>query len=592
MKKVFTVLLLIASLQITSQNLALNKSVASSSEESGILLASNAVDGDYTTRWSSAFSDPQWIRVDLGSTTNISQVVLYWEASYATQYEIQVSNNGQSWTTVHTEIAGDGGTDTINLSTTVSTRYVRMYGTQRNTIAGAQYGHSIYEFEVYGPASPSDATLQNLYIDGAALTGFSSDQYSYTYTLDVGDTTVPTVTATASNPSANVSISPASAVSETTTVTVTSEDGTTTQDYTIAFQASYWDLKWSDEFNDGSVYTAGQRNDVDPAKWHHQTYPANGGQGWFNGEQQHYTDRIDNSYVSDGTLKIKAIEETYQNPETGSTQEYTSARLNSKYAFTYGKMEVRAKLPSELGTWPAIWTLGQNITETGTYWQEEFGTTSWPACGEIDIMEQKGTSVSEKLKTSGAFHFPRGGAVYTTDEISVNDTEGTWHDYSMIWTADSISLFVDGVEFHNTVNIGAGSSTSEPVDMSYFQANHFILLNVAMGGLLGGAIPSDFSSAIMEIDYVRVYQQEALSVPKVNSRPKLVVYPNPANNRIAVSSEYNIESLSIYSISGQRVLHQKPQQHEVFVNLDLPAGIYLIQADVAGEKLHQKLIVK
>ena len=113
-----------------------------------------------------------------------------------------------------------------------------------------------------------------------------------------------------------------------------------------------------------------------------------------------------------------------------------------------------------------------------------------------------------------------------------------------------------------------------------------------MGGLLGGGIPSDFSSAIMEIDYVRVYQQEALSVPEVNSRPKLVVYPNPANNRIAVSSEYNIESLSIYSISGQRVLHQKPQQHEVFVNLDLPAGIYLIQADVAGEKLHQKLIVK
>ena len=113
-----------------------------------------------------------------------------------------------------------------------------------------------------------------------------------------------------------------------------------------------------------------------------------------------------------------------------------------------------------------------------------------------------------------------------------------------------------------------------------------------MGGDLGGSIAPNFSSAIMEIDYVRVYKQEALSVPNISLRPKLVVYPNPANNRIAVSSEYNIETLSIYSISGQRVLHQKPQQHEVFVNLDLPAGIYLIQADVAGEKLHQKLIVK
>ena len=75
------------------------------------------------------------------------------------------------------------------------------------------------------------------------------------------------------------------------------------------------------------------------------TYPVNGGQGWHNNEEQHYTDRLDNSYVSDGTLKIKAIKETYSDPQTGSLQNYTSARLNSKYAFTYGKVEVRAKLP-------------------------------------------------------------------------------------------------------------------------------------------------------------------------------------------------------------------------------------------------------
>ena len=205
-----------------------------------------------------------------------------------------------------------------------------------------------------------------------------------------------------------------------------------------------------DEFeNDESTYYSGQINPVDDTKWFHQTYPANGGQGWFNNEEQHYTDRLDNSYVSDGTLKIKAIKETYSNPQTGSSQNYTSARLNSKFAFTYGKVEVRAKLPSELGTWPAIWTLGQNISEQGAYWQTQgYGTAGWPACGEIDIMEQD----SNKSITSGAFHF---GPDYTqhqftTDHISVTDTENTLHVYSMIWTDEGISLMVDGVEFHNT----------------------------------------------------------------------------------------------------------------------------------------------
>lgn len=577
MKNALLVLWLLTSLHISAQNLALNKSVSSSSDETGVLTASNAVDGNLTTRWASAFSDPQWIRVDLGTATDISQVVLHWEDAYAIQFQIQVSNNGQSWTTVHSETNGNGGTDTISFST-VSARYVRMYGTQRATV----YGYSLFEFEVYGPASPSDANLQNLYVNGTALSGFSSDEYSYTYALDVGDTTVPTVTATASNSNAQVSINPASSVPGTTTITVISEDGTATQDYSISFQVSSYVLVWDDEFeNDGSVYIAGELNDVDPAKWHHQTYPANGGNGWFNNEQQHYTDRIDNSYVSDGTLKIKAIKETYANPQTGSTQNYTSARLNSKYAFQFGRMDVRAKLPSEQGTWPAIWTLGQNITETGAYWQiEGYGTTGWPACGEIDIMEQD----SNKSITSGAFHYGPNidNHQYTTDHTSVADTEGTWHEYSMIWTSDGISLMVDGVEFHNTSG----------VDMSYFQNNHFILLNVAMGGALGGGIDPNFSSAIMEIDYVRVYEQQTQSSPGFDVLPSLQVYPNPTNSLATISSKSTMSSLSIYAISGQKLLHQTPNTNEVLLTLDLPAGIYIVEAIVSGHKLHKKLVIE
>ena len=103
---------------------------------------------------------------------------------------------------------------------------------------------------------------------------------------------------------------------------------------------------------------------------------------------QHYTDEISNSYVSNGTLKIKAIKENYT--YNGVTKNYTSARLNSKYAFQYGRIDVGAKLPAEAGTWPAIWTLGCNINETGNYFGSTYGSVGWPDCGEIDIMEQNG----------------------------------------------------------------------------------------------------------------------------------------------------------------------------------------------------------
>ncbi|MFB9834977.1 discoidin domain-containing protein [Actinoallomurus acaciae] len=116
---------------------------ASSTENAGTP-ASAAVDGDTGTRWSSAFSDPQWLQVDLGSSATISQVVLNWEAAYATAYQIQVSADGSNWSTVYSTTTGAGGTQTLTVSGTG--RYVRMYGTARQT----QYGYSLWEFQVYG----------------------------------------------------------------------------------------------------------------------------------------------------------------------------------------------------------------------------------------------------------------------------------------------------------------------------------------------------------------------------------------------------------------------------------------------------------
>ncbi|MFF0324851.1 discoidin domain-containing protein [Nonomuraea angiospora] len=124
--------------------LSQGKPVTASSAENAGTPASAAVDGNAATRWSSAFGDPQWLRIDLGGTAAISQVVLSWEAAYARAFQIQTSADGLTWTTVYATGTGTGGTQT--LAVTGSGRYVRMYGTAR----GTTYGYSLFEFQVYG----------------------------------------------------------------------------------------------------------------------------------------------------------------------------------------------------------------------------------------------------------------------------------------------------------------------------------------------------------------------------------------------------------------------------------------------------------
>jgi beta-glucanase (GH16 family) len=125
-------------------NLAQGKTATASSTENGSFPASAAVDGNTGTRWSSAFSDPQWLQVDLGATHSINKVVLNWEAAYGKAFQIQTSNDATNWTTIYSTTTGTGGTQTLNVSG--SGRYVRMYGTARAT----QYGYSLWEFQVYG----------------------------------------------------------------------------------------------------------------------------------------------------------------------------------------------------------------------------------------------------------------------------------------------------------------------------------------------------------------------------------------------------------------------------------------------------------
>jgi beta-glucanase (GH16 family) len=225
-------------------------------------------------------------------------------------------------------------------------------------------------------------------------------------------------------------------------------------------------LVWSDEFNTNGA--------PDPAKWGYDL----GGGGYGNNELEYYTNRPENVIVENGVLKIKAIKENYN----GSA--YTSARLLSKgkFEFKYGKVEVSAKLPAGVGTWPAIWMLGANANTVG-----------WPDCGEIDIMEHRGNELN---KIFGTFHYPghSGGNADGGTKMISNATTA-FHKYSLDWSASVIRIYVDDQLVHSLAN-----SASVP-----FNHDFFFILNVAMGGTFGGTIDPNFSNATMEVDYIRVY---------------------------------------------------------------------------------------
>ncbi|MCD1259323.1 discoidin domain-containing protein [Paenibacillus athensensis] len=131
-----------------SANLALNHTATASSTDDAARGAANAFDGNPSTRWSSAYNDPQWVSVDLGAVKSVNSVSLSWETAYAKAFQIQVSSDNANWQTVYTTTVGAGGTQTLNFPA-ANARYIRMYGTQRAT----QWGYSLYEFEVYGAAS-------------------------------------------------------------------------------------------------------------------------------------------------------------------------------------------------------------------------------------------------------------------------------------------------------------------------------------------------------------------------------------------------------------------------------------------------------
>ena len=244
-------------------------------------------------------------------------------------------------------------------------------------------------------------------------------------------------------------------------------------------------LVWSDEFNGTGA--------LDSTKWFHQTQLPPGG-SWFGGIIQHYTDKEDNTYQKDGLLHLVAKKETYE--DQGFTKEYTAARLNSKFAFTYGRVEVRARLPKGEGTWPAIWMLNTNIDEDGAYWDNEgYGTVKWPHCGEIDIMEHWGKNqdyVSSAVHNGSSYG-------YNVENVGGQEIPGVsddFHIYTLDWTEDKMVFAVDG-ETHFTYEPADKNSDTWPYDSDYY-----FILNIAIEPDIDPA----FTESVMEVDYIRVYQ--------------------------------------------------------------------------------------
>jgi hypothetical protein len=229
----------------------------------------------------------------------------------------------------------------------------------------------------------------------------------------------------------------------------------------------YTNLVFSDEFD-----VAGA---PDPTKWGYDI----GAGGWGNNEAQFYTNSTENVTVTGGNLRITAKAQS----QSGSS--YTSSRLKSenKFEFTYGKIEFRAKMPTGGGTWPALWTLGQ-----------DYATNTWPACGEIDVMEHRGNTPNV---IHGTCHYPAvSPGAGNTNSTTITNASTEFHIYKAIWTPTSIKFYVDNVLYHSVAN-----SNSLP-----FNSDFFLIMNVAMGGTFGGAIDPAFVQSTLEVDYVRVYQ--------------------------------------------------------------------------------------
>lgn len=507
--------------------------------------------------------------------------------SQTIQDNFDVNGNITTWT-------GDNCNLDTNFNNPVATGINTSSKVLRYSDYGSAYGNVRFEVGRNLNLSQNNVFSLKIYVPSSSITGTQNNQVSLK--LQDGNLTSPWSTQTeiiknitlnqwqtvtfdfANDPYINLDASSPSPITRTDFNRVLIQvNGENNSDLVVAYVddfiyydtvipgPDYSQLVWSDEFNTNGV--------ISNVNWHHQTQLPSGG-SWFNGEVQHYTNRIDNSIVANGNLNIIAKKEVFS--DQGQTKNYTSARLNSKFAFKYGKVVVRAKLPSGVGTWPAIWTLGKNINEAGAYFQTQgYGTTSWPACGEIDIMEHWGTNqnfVQSAMHTPSSF-----GATVNHGGQTIPTASSAFHVYSVEWSDEKMVFSVDSV-IHYVYNPSVKDASTWP-----FDKEQYLLLNFAVQA----SIPSSFTSDTLIIDYVRVYKESFVSLDEKKINKSHTLFPNPVNDELTIELNENINqkiSYSIYNVSGvllQKAITYSDNNRLKINDLEyLPKGLYFIRYSI------------
>jgi beta-glucanase (GH16 family) len=324
--------------------------------------------------------------------------------------------------------------------------------------------------------------------------------------------------------------------------------------------ADTWSMVWSDEF-DG--------NALNEQIWAYNIGTGIG--GWGNNELQYYTNNPNNIEVSNGSLKITARQENFN----GSN--YTSSRIitNNLMEFKYGKIESRIKVPIGQGLWPAFWMLGAN-----------FETASWPQCGEIDIMEH----INNESITNGTVHWNNNtGHSYKGSAVPFDEND--FHVYAAIWDSTSVTFELDGHSYFRFPFLE--SNNTEAI----FRKEFFLLLNVAVGGNWpGNPDGSATFPASMEVDYIRIYNNDATGISEDIEIPSTYIYPNPFDDQFTISNllDETTWDVRITNCLGQIVAQQKVTSSNSSIDSkNWNAGIYFVNlVSRENEQINLKVIKK
>ena len=341
-----------------------------------------------------------------------------------------------------------------------------------------------------------------------------------------------------------------------------------------SLSAQNWQLVWEDDFNGSSL---------DQSKWTHDigTGSQYGMWGWGNGEKQYYQSQ--NTTVDSGIATITVKEEPNGIIDSWSATSYfSSSKITTKglFNFRYGKVEARIKTIDGQGFWPAFWMLPSN--------------GSWPCDGEIDIMEQWGNDYLTN-STSGAAHLgtcPYSSSTHFYETSSSYISSGSYaddfHTYSVIWKEDTITWYVDEIELFS---LNPSSYWSIPSQSAWpFNANEwYIMINLAI--TQAGPNSNTVFPNQMEIDYVRVYQENLTNSINIDNKNKYTVFPNPANDVLTIQGK-NVSSIKIFNIHGNIVLSKNVNNNKKVDISILNKGMYLVELeDYFGFKINKKVII-